>query len=250
MILPFTTEQLKTLVSGQASEDSMPPPDMAEAQLTVHIFGDASTMLRSRNARSYNFNQVLTETNQTFHNVKFEDHSIEGQRRLSIAKTMEDVAGRFEGGKIPDDHVCLVIWSGSDFIYDTIAQREVIATQPDFYADKLSIMKEAMSRFQRSLFVALGSAEFYEMDEPWQRIMGQVKVLLKLSGIPHCDGHALCTTMAYYRLKTNGKRTWYSNSSAESMTDLVREIGRTCYLVSVLPKRDEVAKGVRTAAGV
>ena len=132
MILPFTTEKLRILATGQASEDSMSPPDVAPKKMTVHIFGDTSLMLRSRNGRSYNFTQVLGELEWSFHSVAYEDHGVDASQLLSIAKSIDNVAERFESGQCLDDHVCLFIWSGTDFSWESTARQDVLATQQDY----------------------------------------------------------------------------------------------------------------------
>ena len=150
---------------GQASDDSASPPDVAPSTMTVHIVGDATTTLRSQKGKVYNFTQVFEETAMATDHVVHEVHCAEGSQLLSLAQSINGVAERFDDGQCPDDHVCIVIWSGTDFSWEPVDRLDVLATNREFLVDKAAVLKTSMMKFQRSLFVICGSAEFYEMVE-------------------------------------------------------------------------------------
>ena len=90
-IYRFTSMQLSVLCLCP-SEDSAAPPD-PDAAIMVHLFGDATALLRS-NQRAYTFTETLQGLGHHFQGerVDFEDHCIAGCQLISIAENIMETA--------------------------------------------------------------------------------------------------------------------------------------------------------------
>ena len=102
-IFRFSKLQLSVLCTCP-HEDSAAPPD-PDAAVLIHLFGDATSLLRSRQ-RHYSFTETLQELGNEFQGdrVKFEDHCVAGCQLLSIAESIVSTSKRFQNHVFPQNH--------------------------------------------------------------------------------------------------------------------------------------------------
>ena len=81
--------------------------------------------------------------------------------------------------------------------------------------------------------------------------MRRTRTIFDLLNVATCDGYSLCKALSQYRVKSAFGKTnqWYSNYTGACQRALVKEIGKLCYLVGLMPTNDEYQKGVRTYRG-
>ena len=75
--------------------------------------------------------------------------------------------------------------------------------------------------------------------------------MFNLLDVATCDGYSWCRALSQFRVKSSNGKTnhWYSNYSEQCQRELVKELGKLCYLVGLIPTNDEYQKGVRTFKG-
>ena len=75
--------------------------------------------------------------------------------------------------------------------------------------------------------------------------------MLDLLDVATRDGYSLCRALSQFLVKSLGGKInhWYSNYTEACQKALVKEIGKLCYLVGLMPTNDEHRKGVRTFRG-
>ena len=149
--------------------------------------------------------------------MKFEDNCVEGSRLVSIADQIKTVARRFDDHKLPTNHACIVIWSGTDFSGETEERKNVLALDDSYLEDKVAVLARELKRFERALMVTCGSAAFYGQGPSWERIMMRTRTMFDLLDVATCDGYSLYSNLTQYRVKSmNGSATqWYSNYTGE-----------------------------------
>ena len=72
----------------------------------------------------------------------FKDHCVEGSQLFAIALSIDEVVDGFAGGQCPDDHVCIVIWSGTDFSWNPVETLDVPAREKTNLADKVAVLAQ------------------------------------------------------------------------------------------------------------
>ena len=113
----LSDEQITTLCQCPR-KDAAAPPDVS-ASVVVHLFGDQTAMLRSTK-RDYNFQDTLDiKDSGAMGFMHVEDHFAKGNMLGSIADDILKEAQKHPNNRFPDDHMCLVFWSGSDFSWDS-----------------------------------------------------------------------------------------------------------------------------------
>ena len=113
----------------------------------------------------------------------------------------------------PKNHVCIVLWSGTDFSWLPDDRKDILAQQDDYLQAKVSVLAGEMKLFQRALMVVCGSAEFYGQGASWERIMRRTRTMLDLLDVARCDGYSLCKALSQFRVKSACGKTnhWYRN---------------------------------------
>ena len=143
-IYRFTSLRLSVLCTCP-SEDSAAPPD-PDAAIMIHLFGDATSLLRSR-SRHYSFTETLSGLGDQFQGdrVKFEDHYVPDCQLIFIADNITTTAKRFQDHKFPINHACIVIWSGSDFSWLSDEEKDKHAQNDSYLEDKVSVLAGELS---------------------------------------------------------------------------------------------------------
>ena len=243
----LSAEQLKVLCGNPSQNACAPPP--RGMPITVHLFGDATTLLRSNNRINYRFEEVLN--NSTVYNsnrrAQFRDHCEDAGILSSIAQKIADVAEGLGDQVYPEDHVGIVVWAGSDFSWKDDAVVDQLSLDDTFLMDKVAMLAEAVAKLPRALVVVCEGAEFFGRNESWRRIMSRrTRAFLDALGVATCDGKSLCSALSRHRLMVRGgKRSeWISGFTEESRESLVVEIGKLCQLVELMPSNAELKKGV------
>ena len=164
----LSVEQLSLLCEDPHPESAAPPNP--GGPLTVHIFGDATTVLRT-NKNSYSFDVVLASVPDVIgRDIRFRDHGVAGNQLLSIASDITKVVQEVGVDMVyPSDHVAIVIWSGSDFSWEPSTTVEARSMDDSYPRDKVVTLAQALSLFQRSLAVVCERAEYFGQGAVWAR---------------------------------------------------------------------------------
>ena len=79
--------------------------------------------------------------------MSFEDHCVEGCQLISIADNINETAKKWTGQVFPKNHVCIILWSGTDFSWLEDDQKDILAQQDDYLQDNVSILVKATKFF-------------------------------------------------------------------------------------------------------
>jgi len=239
----FSMEQLRVLCLHPHECCAQPPE--TTGPLTIHMFGDATTILRTSNAK-YDFNQTLESAALSMgRNVTFVDHCQDGHQLLGISEEIMKGASKYEGKVYPDNHLAIVIWAGTDFSWDNCDTVSALVFDKDFLKDKIAVLASALGLLQRSLVVFCERPEYFGQGPAWGTVMARSRVYCNLLGLTTCDGGSLCRGLSRFRVKRPGgkQNNWSSNFDPECRKVLIKEVGKLCHLAELLPLRSEIARG-------